>query len=109
MFLPSSNNDLSHVNDKESTLNPGFHYFSRDPLSKELYRLRFEVQLFCKVLMHTFYLAFSFLFLNVIHLLLLSSTVVQSDYWLSKLRYPEMWQALIGKSIKMYLRTLYPQ
>ena len=65
----------------------------------QLYRLRFEVQHFCKVLMHTFYQDFSFLFLNIIHPLLLSNTVVQSDYWLSKLCYPEIWQTIIGKSM----------
>ena len=97
MFLPSSHNDLSHVDNKESFQNPGFFYFSKDPLSKKLYRLRFEIQLFCKVLMHTFYLAFSFFFINILHILLMSSTVVQSDYWLSKLRYQDMWQAIIGK------------
>ena len=85
MFLPSSNNDLSHVHNKESFENPGFYYFSKDPLSRDLYRLRFEVQLFCKVLMHTFYLGFSFLFLNILHILLQISTVAKSDNWASKL------------------------
>merc|ERR1712223_2101932 len=97
MFLPSSHNGLSHVDNKESFQNPRFFYISKDPLSKKLYRLRFEIQLFCKVLMHTFDLAFSFSFINILHILLMSSTVVQSDYWLSKLRYQDMWQAIICK------------
>ena len=98
MFLPSSHNDLSHVDNKESFANPGFYYFSKDPLSRELYRLRFEIQLFCKVLMHTFYLVFSFILINTIHLLLLSSTVLSNDYWLSKLHDQDMWQSRMGNS-----------
>ena len=96
MFLPSSQNNLSHVDNKESFSNPGFYYFSKDPLSKELYRLRFEIQLFCKVLMHTFYLVFSFLLLNTLHLLLLESTVVSSDYWLRTLADKDSFQVIIG-------------
>ena len=96
MFLPSSHNNLSHVNNKESFVNPGFYYFSKDPLSKELYRLRFEVQMFCKVLMHTFYLGVSFFFLNTLHLLLLSSTVLSNDHWVSKLHDQDSWQTMIG-------------
>ena len=96
MFLPSSHNNLSHVNNKESFVNPGFYYFSKDRLSKELYRLRFEVQMFCKVLMHTFYLGVSFFFLNTLHLLLLSSTVLSNDHWVSKLHDQDSWQTMIG-------------
>ena len=98
MFLPSAHNNLSHVDNKEAFSNPGFYYFSKDPLSRELYRLRFEIQLFCKVLMHTFYLVFSFILINTIHLLLLSSTVLSNDYWLSLLYDQDMWHARMGNS-----------
>ena len=109
MFLPSSHNNLSHINNQESFANPGFFYFSKDPLSKELYRLRFETQLFCKVLMHTFYLAFSFVFLNILHLLLLSSTVLSNDYWVSKLHRQDMWHGVIGNILFSFRKLLPPQ
>ena len=107
MFLPSSHNDLSHVDNKESFPNPGFYYFSKDPLSRELYRLRFEIQLFCKVLMHTFYLVFTFLLINTIHLLLLSSTVLSTDYWVSKLHDQDMWQARMGNLLESLFNSCF--
>ena len=70
MFLPSSNNNYNHVVDDESTANPGFSYFSKDPTSKHLYRLKFETHIFRKVTMHLIYMISTFFFLNTIHLVL---------------------------------------
>ena len=41
-------------------------------------------------------LVFSFFFLNTLHLLLLESTVVTSDYWLRTLDDQDSWQVMIG-------------
>ena len=81
MFLPSANNTHGHIFSKGSTANPGFFYFSKDPLSKKLYRLRFELQLFHKLTMHLFYLIGTFIFLNTIDILLLEGMVVDASYW----------------------------
>ena len=80
MFLPSARNCHKHLNDSGASLNPGFFYFSKDPLSRRLYRLRFETQVFCKVAMHFFFLAITLAMLSTIHLVLDLSTVAFSTY-----------------------------
>lgn len=81
MFLPSASNNHDHINKKNSS-GAGFFYFSKDPLSRRLYRLRFECHLFCKVAMHTLYLALVVLMVNTIHITMEYSTLVASCYWL---------------------------
>ena len=85
MFLPSASNTHEHIPSRGFTVNPGFFYFSKDPLSKKLYRLRFELQLFHKITMHLFYLIVTFVFTNTIDILLLEGMVVGSSYWVEVL------------------------
>ena len=90
MFLPSAKNKYSQINDRESTgcrSYNGFHYFSKDPLSKQLYHLKFEMHIFRKVIMHMFYLTASFILLNSMHLILKESTVgdLTINFWLEVL------------------------
>ena len=85
MFLPSASNNYDHVGDEEATVNPGFSYFSRDPTSKRLYRLKFEIHIFHKVIMHTLYLISTFCLLNTIHLVFKESTLEVNPQWLDLL------------------------
>ena len=85
MFLPSSVNKYDHVADNEATLNPGFAYFSEDPNSKRLYRLKFETHVFHKVTMHISYLVGTLFLLNTTHLILEASTLEVEPVWLDLL------------------------
>ena len=87
MFLPSANNNYDQVGNDEATLNPGFSYFSKDPKSKYLYRLKFEIHIFHKVLLHILYLIISFCLLNTIHLVLKESTLEVNPQWLELLNF----------------------
>ena len=80
MFFPAAKNCHAHLNNSGLSLNPGFFYFSNDPLTRRLYRLRFEAQVFCKVAMHFFYLVTSFAMLSTVHIVLDFSTVRSSTY-----------------------------
>ena len=82
MFLPSSVNKYDHVADNEATLNPGFAYFSEDPNSKRLHRLKFEIHIFHKVTMHISYLVGTLFLLNTTHLILKASTLEVEPVWL---------------------------
>ena len=86
MFHPSAINNHEHIHNKEAATNPGFFYFSKDPLSRKPYRLRFETQIFCKVAMHTFYMVCTFVLGNTLHLVFEASTVLSSSYWLQILQ-----------------------
>ena len=97
MFHPSSNNNHEHINNGGASSHPGFFYFSRDPISKKLYQLRFETKIFCKVAMHTFYLAFTFVLLNTLHVVMEASTVLSSSFWLQILQ--EEWVIFLGSSV----------
>ena len=59
-------------------------------MSRQLYRLRFELQLFNKLAMHTFYLVASFLLMNTIHLVMRASTLSTTNYvdWLQLANIP---------------------
>ena len=81
MFLPSSSNSHGHIH-KKSSSGAGFFYFSKDPLSRKLYQLRFECHLFCKVAMHSLYFALVVAMVNTIHITMEYSTLVASSYWL---------------------------
>ena len=82
MFLPSANNTHDQIISPGSVKDPGFYYFSKDPLSRKLYQLRFEIQIFCKVCMHLFYITMSFIMINMLHLLFEWSTILPSYFWL---------------------------
>jgi len=82
MFLPSANNTHDQITSPGSVKDPGFYYFSKDPLSRKLYQLRFEIQIFCKVSMHLFYITMSFVMINMLHLLFEWSTILPSYFWL---------------------------
>jgi len=82
MFLPSANNTHDQIISPGSVKDPGFYYFSKDPLSRKLYQLRFEIQIFCKVCMHLFYITMSFVMINMLHLLFEWSTILPSYFWL---------------------------
>eukprot|EP00092_Neocalanus_flemingeri_P011540 GFUD01012436.1.p1 GENE.GFUD01012436.1~~GFUD01012436.1.p1 ORF type:complete len:649 (-),score=97.52 GFUD01012436.1:25-1743(-) len=88
MFLPSATNHHGHINKRGLTLSPGFYYFSKDPISRELFRLRFELQIFCKFAMHLFYLTASFVLVNMMHIILRQSTAVTNTFWLQILNVP---------------------
>ena len=96
MFLPSANNTHKHIGSRGSTDHAGFFYFSKDPLSKKLYRLRFEVHIFCKVTMHMFYVTTSFVLINTFHIVMTESTVNSSTYWLMFLE--DKWVTWLGRS-----------
>ena len=85
MFLPCSINKYDHVANTEATPNPGFAYFSEDPDSKRLYRLKFEIHIFHKVTAHILYLIGTFLLLNTMHLVLKGSTLEVEPVWLDLL------------------------
>ena len=95
MFLPSASNNYKHICSRGSTPNPGFYYFSKDPISRKLFRLRFEVQIFCKFAMHLFYLTTAFIEINLMHILLRESTAVTNSFWLQILNVPVV--ELLGK------------
>ena len=82
MFLPSANNQHDHIMSPGSVKDPGFYYFSKDPVSRKLYQLRFEIQIFCKVCMHLFYITMSFIMINMLHLLFEWSAILPSYFWL---------------------------
>ena len=82
MFLPSSMNTYDHVADNQSTVKPGFLYFSKDPTSKQLYRLKFETHIFYKICVHSLYLISTYLLLNTLHLISKESTVEVNPAWL---------------------------
>ena len=82
MFLPSSNNNYDHIANEETTVNSGFSYFSRDPTSKRLYRLKFEIHIFHKVSLHTLYLICTFTLLCTSHFVLKRSTLIINPQWL---------------------------
>ena len=50
--------------------------------TKKLYQLRFECHLFCKIVMHTFYLASTVIMINLFHITMEQSTLLASCYWL---------------------------
>ena len=85
MFLPCSVNKYDHVADNEAMLNPGFLYFSKDPISKCLYRLKFEIHMFHKVTVHILYLSSTLCFINTFHLVLKASTLEVEPMWLDLL------------------------
>ena len=97
MFLPSAHNSHRHITDKGSTHSPGFFYFSKDPLSKKLYRLRFELHLYHMVTMHLFYLIFTFVLINLLDIVFYESTIGYEGSWLSQLRLREA--RLLGRSL----------
>ena len=71
-FLPSAHNSHTHIADQGSTHSPGFFYFSKDPLSKKLYQLRFELHLYHMVTMHLFYFISTFVLINLLDIILCS-------------------------------------
>ena len=85
MFLPCSVNKFDHVADIETTLNPGFSYFSNDPQSKRLYRLKFEIHIFHKIVMHVLYLVGTFVLINTAHLVFEAGTLEVDPDWLDLL------------------------
>ena len=85
MFLPCSVNKFDHLADNESTLNPGFSYFSNDPQSKRLYRLKFEIHIFHKVVVHVLYLVGTFFLINTAHLVFKAGTLEVDPDWLDLL------------------------
>ena len=95
MFLPFASNNYDHVGDKEASANPGFSYFSKDPKSKQLYRLKFEIHIFHKVVVHILFLVLTFFFLNTIHLVWEESTLEVNPQWLDLLNYKYMKYAII--------------
>ena len=97
MFLPSANNTHNQIITPGSVKDPGFYYFSKDPLSRKLYRLRFEIQIFCKVCMHLFYITMSFVMINMLHLLFEWSAILPSYFWL---------EILDGKWVSMLVTIL---
>jgi len=97
MFLPSANNQHEQISSPGSVKDPGFYYFSKDPLSRKLYQLRFEIQIFCKVSMHLFYITMSFVMINMLHLLFEWSTILPSYFWL---------EILDGKWVSMLVTML---
>ena len=103
MFLPSATN---HTNQLTSVA-PGFSYFSRDPLSRKLYRLKFEVQIFCKCMMHLFYVASSFVLINTIHIFLQLCTVQNNAYYLSSLQVKEV-KTISKRTISIKFLASFP-
>jgi hypothetical protein len=85
MFLPCSVNKFDHVADIETTLNPGFSYFSHDPQSKHLYRLKFEIHVFHKVAVHVLYLVGTFFLINTAHFVFKAGTLEVEPDWLDLL------------------------
>ena len=84
MFLPSSSNKYDHISQEDVSPNPGFHYFSRDPLSRKLYQLKFEIALFSKVVMHLFYLSVTLLLSNTFHFVVEKSTI-KKTFWMESM------------------------
>ena len=97
MFLPSAHNSHSHIADKGSTHSPGFFYFSKDPLSKKLYRLRFELHLYHMVIMHMFYFISTFVLVNLLDIVFYESTIGYEGSWLRLLQLREA--CLLGRSM----------
>ena len=95
MFLPCSVNTYDHVADNEATLNPGFAYFSEDPNSKRLYRLKFEIHIFHKVTVHILYLIGTCFLLSTTHLVLKASTLEVEPVWLDMLDFYYIKNAMI--------------
>ena len=90
MFLPCASNSYEHLSSSGTFLAPGFSYFSNDPITRKLYRLKFEVQIFSKCLMHLFYIVSSFILINTIHVLLSICTVQKNTFYLNNLEIPEV-------------------
>ena len=102
MFLPSSMNTYDHVADNQSTVKPGFLYFSKDLTSKELYRLKFETHIFHKISVHSLYLISTYLLLNTLHLISKESTVEVNPAWL------EILDAYYMKGAVIFVSTMMP-
>ena len=85
MFLPGSFNNYDHIADDELTVNPGCSYFSKDITSKQLYRLKFGIQIFHKVLLHVLYLICTSGLLNTVHIVLEAGTIEVNPSWLGLL------------------------
>ena len=102
MFLPSSTNTYDHVADDQSTINPGFSYFSEDPISKQLYQLKFETHIFHKICVHVLYLFSTYLLLNTVHLISKESTVEVNPAWL------EILDAYYMKCAILFVSAMIP-
>ena len=94
-FLPCSFNKYDHVADNEATLKPGFAYFSEDPNSKRLYRLKFEIHIFHKITLHILYLIGTCFLLSTAHLVLKASTLEVEPLWLDLLDFVYIRNAMI--------------
>ena len=102
LFLPSSTNTYDHVADDQSAINPGFSYFSKDPISKQLYRLKFETHIFHKISVHILYLFSTYLLLNTVHLISKESTVEVNPAWL------EILDAYYMKCAILFVSAMIP-
>ena len=91
MFFPCASNNFDQLSSSSSTPQaPGFSYFSCHTLSRKLYRLKFEVQIFNKCMMHIFYVMTSLVLINSVHILLRMSTVQNNAFFLSNMRVSEV-------------------
>ena len=90
MLLPSATNNHRQLASNNAVPNPGFSYFSKYPISRKLFQLKFKIHIFCKCTMHLFYLMAYFLMLNTAHIVLKMGSVEYNTYHLHILRVPEV-------------------
>ena len=69
LFLPVATNTYSEL-ESLPTVERKYQHFSKNQLSRSMYRLRFTIDLICRIVMQNFYILLSLIFLHTSHILL---------------------------------------